>query len=76
MHTQVLDGPGDLFLGSNVATALALGPRRFRTVANALRFAMEHAAPVSLRGAMLRVGNLQFGPGEIRRLHSGLGAHA
>jgi hypothetical protein len=69
MTTKIFDAPGDLFLGSDNATARALGPRRFHTVAKAIRFAMEHAAPVSLRGAMLQVGRIQYGPRQIRALH-------
>ncbi|MDC9823307.1 hypothetical protein PRN20_06155 [Devosia sp. ZB163] len=64
--------PGKLFLGSDVDTALAQGPRTFRTAANAIRFAMEHAAPVSLRGAMLIVGKRSYGPDQIRSLHRAL----
>ena len=69
MTTHVLDAPGDLFLGSDAATARALGPRRFQTAAKAIRFAMEHAAPISMRGAMLQVGSIQYGPKQIRSLH-------
>ena len=35
---------------------------------------MEQAAPVSLRGAMLKVGARQFGPAEIQRLHRKMAA--
>jgi hypothetical protein len=69
MNTQILNAPGELFLGSDTATALAQGSRHFRSAAKAVRFAMEHAAPVSLRGAMLKIGGKDFGPAEIRRLH-------
>ncbi|ODT79590.1 MAG: hypothetical protein ABS76_18585 [Pelagibacterium sp. SCN 64-44] len=72
MNTHILDAPGELFLGSDVATALAQGPRRFRTAAKAVRFAMEHAAPVSLRGAMLKIEGQTLGPSQIRRLHKSL----
>lgn len=72
MKPYTLDAPGHLFLGSDVATAQAQGPRTFRTAANAIRFAMEQAAPVSLRGAMLVVGAHRYGPSQIRSLHSGL----
>lgn len=74
MNLNMMNAPGDLFLGSNLATAEALGPRRFSTVAKAVRFAMEHAAPVSLRGAMLRVGDRTLGPRQIRRMHRQLSA--
>jgi hypothetical protein len=42
----------ELYLGSDRTNAMAHGPRVFRTVASALRFAIEEAAPVSLRGAL------------------------
>lgn len=61
--------PGDLLLGSSVAAALEQGPRRFRTVARAVCFAMEQAAPVSLRGAQLVVADHAYGPDDIRALH-------
>jgi hypothetical protein len=70
MNTQILNAPGELFLGSDTATALAQGSRRFGSVAKAVRFAMEQAAPVSLRGAMLKVGNRTLSPREIRALHT------
>lgn len=66
---QILNAPGELFLGSDVATAFAQGPRQFRSAAKAVRFAVEQAAPVSLRGAMLRVGCRTLGPDQIKRLH-------
>jgi len=69
MNTQILSAPGELFLGSDVATALAQGARRFSSAAKAIRFAMEHAAPVSLRGARLRINGQTLGPDQIRTLH-------
>lgn len=45
----------ELYLGSDRHTALSQGPRTFRSVAKALRFAIEEVAPVSLRGARLHV---------------------
>lgn len=48
----------ELYLGSDHASALAEGAREFRTAANALRFALEEAAPISLRGARLVVDGL------------------
>lgn len=67
--TQILNNPAELFLGSDKATALSLGARRFGSASKAIRFAMEHAAPVSLHGAMLRVGDRTLGPRQIRYLH-------
>lgn len=74
MNTNLLNAPGDLFLGSDISTARALGPRHFASAAKAVRFAMEQAAPVSLRGARLHIGPQQLGPRQIRRLHARLQA--
>lgn len=74
MNIQMLNAPGQLFLGTDHATALAQGPRQFRTAANAIRFAIEHAAPVSLRGARLDIGTHRLGPRQIKRLHGRLTA--
>jgi len=60
----------ELFLGSDWDTATSLGSRGFRRAANALRFAFEHAAPVSLRGARLRVGERQFAGRALKRLYT------
>jgi hypothetical protein len=70
MNTELLNAPGHLFLGSNPETATALGARRFAHAAKAIRFAMEQAAPVSLRGARLLIGTQTLGPRQIRRLHA------
>lgn len=43
----------DLFLGSTTQNAVAAGSRHFNTAASAIRFAVEHAAPISMRGASL-----------------------
>jgi hypothetical protein len=59
----------ELYLGSDRATAFAQGPRSFRTAANAIRFAVEHAAPVSLRGATLVIGDESFSGDDLIRLH-------
>jgi hypothetical protein len=47
----------ELYLGSDTRVAQEQGPRSFPTVAHAIRFAVEQAAPVSLRGALLRTGS-------------------
>jgi len=72
--SRLLNAPGDLFLGSDPAWAIAQGPRRFHTAANAIRFAMEHAAPVSMRGAALHVLGEMLGPSQIRSLYRHLTA--
>lgn len=47
--------PAALYLGSDWHAAAAQGPRTFRTAAQALRFAIEEAAPVSLKGASIEL---------------------
>ena len=74
MNTEILNAPGDLFLGSDHSTARASGARHFSRAAKAVRFAMEQAAPVSLRGARLHVGGLTLGPRQIRKLHEQMAA--
>jgi hypothetical protein len=69
MNTHILNTPGELFLGSDAATALAQGARHFSSAAKAVRFAMEHAAPVSLHGALLKIDGRTLGPEQIRSLH-------
>ena len=60
----------ELFLGSDWDTATSLGSRAFRRAANALRFAFEEAAPISLRGARLTVGERQFAGQDLKRLYT------
>ena len=62
MTNQDYFSMAELYLGSTHERANALGPRSFRTAAAALRFAIEEAAPVSLRGARLHVGRRIFTP--------------
>ena len=50
----------ELYLGSDRQSARAHGPRTFASAAKALRFAIEEAAPVSLRGARLEIGRRSF----------------
>lgn len=65
-----LDQPAaQLYLGRDWATASALGPRAFSSARKALRFAFEHAAPVSLRGARLLVGDRSFAGAELSELN-------
>jgi|SRR5687767_13692130 hypothetical protein len=49
--------PAELYLGSDWHAAAEQGPRTFPSAAKALRFALEEAAPVSLKGASLQVGD-------------------
>ncbi|MDB5621537.1 MAG: hypothetical protein JWR39_100 [Devosia sp.] len=61
--------PAELYLGRDPQTAYAQGARRFRTAAQAIRFAVEEAAPVSLHGALLRVGSRAYREQELTRLY-------
>lgn len=61
--------PAELYLGSDWETASAQGPRSFRTAAHAIRFAVEHAAPVSLHGARLVTRAGIFTGADLKRLH-------
>ena len=55
--------------GSDINSALAQGPRSFRTAAKAISFAVEHAAPVSLRGAKLVIGGQHFTGSQLKAMH-------
>lgn len=59
----------ELYLGSDPKTAAAQGPRTFRTAAQAIRFAVEEAAPVSLHGARMVIGNSSYRGRDLIRLH-------
>lgn len=60
----------ELHLGSDWDIATLLGARAFRNAANALRFAFEEAAPISLRGARLRIGKRQFAGHALKALYT------
>jgi hypothetical protein len=62
-----------LYLGCDRQTAFAQGPRAFRHAAAALRFAFEEAAPVSLRGAALVVGDKTYSGAGLAALYHGAG---
>lgn len=59
----------ELYLGSDWHTAAAQGARSFATAAQAIRFALEEAAPVSLRGAKLLIGDASFERDELAELY-------
>ena len=59
----------ELYLGSDRHTAMAQGSRTFATAAQAIRFALEEAAPVSLHGVSLEVGGMSFGRDDIAALY-------
>ena len=59
----------ELYLGSDRHTAIAQGARGFASAAQAIRFAFEEAAPVSLHGAMLKVGDATFAGDDLAALY-------
>jgi len=59
----------ELYLGSDRTTAAAQGPRKFSSAAKALRFAIEEAPPVSLRGARLRISDRDFSRADMLALY-------
>ena len=59
----------ELYLGRDWDSATAQGPRTFRTAAQAIRFALEEAAPVSLHGARLHIGDEVFSGNELTWLY-------
>lgn len=63
------DQAAELYLGSTRRHALKEGGRRFTSAAKAIRFALEEAAPVSLRGASLRIGAREFSAPQFRALY-------
>ena len=60
----------ELYLGSDRQSAMAHGPRTFGSAAKALRFAIEEAAPVSLRGARLTIGDKSFARADMLALYN------
>jgi hypothetical protein len=60
----------ELYLGSDRQSATAHGPRAFGSAAKALRFAIEEAAPVSLRGARLSFGGKTFARADMLALYN------
>jgi len=70
MTNQDYLAAAELYLGSDRQSAAAHGPRAFRTAAKALRFAIEEAAPVSLRGARLRIGERVFARNDMLALYN------
>ena len=58
-----------LYLGSDWSSAKQEGAREFPTAAKAVRFAMEEAAPISLRGARMIIGERTFASNEIADIY-------
>jgi hypothetical protein len=69
MTNQDFLAAAELYLGSDRRSASAHGPRAFGSAAKALRFAIEEAAPVSLRGARLRIGQKIFARADMLALY-------
>ena len=69
MILQDYHARAELYLGSDRHTALAQGARTFATAAQAIRFAFEEAAPVSLHGAMLKTGDAIFAGDDLAALY-------
>jgi hypothetical protein len=69
MTNQDFLAAAELYLGSDRKSAVAHGPRAFSSAAKALRFAIEEAAPVSLRGARLRIGARVFARNDMLALY-------
>ena len=70
MTNQDFLAAAELYLGSDRSSAMAQGPRTFRSAAKALRFAIEEAAPVSLRGARLSIGEKTFARADMLALYN------
>lgn len=68
--TFYFDHAAELYLGSDRKSAAAQGPRAFGSAAKALRFAIEEAAPVSLRGARLKIGDRLFAKADMLALYN------
>jgi hypothetical protein len=69
MMTTDFHARAELYLGSDWATAAAQGSRTFATAAQAIRFAFEEAAPVSLRGVKLIIGDTAYGRDDLTTLY-------
>jgi len=64
-----MNARASLYLGSDWQNAKAQGPRAFPTAAQAIRFAMEEAAPVSLKGALLVIEGRSFSGADIAKAY-------
>jgi hypothetical protein len=70
MTNQDFMAAAELYLGSDRQNAMAQGPRAFGSAAKALRFAIEEAAPVSLRGARLTISGKTFARADMLALYN------
>lgn len=69
MTITSLYNPAELYLGSSIETARAHGPLKFKSAAKAIRFALEEAAPVSLRGAELKWNGRTLSGRDLKALY-------
>lgn len=63
----------ELYLGSSRDEALLQGGKKFHNASDAILFAMEEAAPVSLRGAILKVGEIEFTGSAVKKAYESEG---
>jgi hypothetical protein len=64
------DTPAELFMAKRKGGSRApLGYRRFKTAAEAIRFAVEELPAVRTLGAWLQVGDERFDSDDIQRLY-------
>lgn len=61
--------PAELFPGKNTKGLNQIGYRRFNSVADAVRFAVEDMPAIFLRGAVLQVNETRFNASQIRGLY-------
>ncbi|MCR6671997.1 hypothetical protein [Devosia ginsengisoli] len=60
----------ELFPGKNTKKSSQIGYRRFSSVAEAVRFAVEDMPAILLRGAFLQVDERRFDGSQIRSLYN------
>lgn len=61
--------PAELFPGKNTKGSSQIGYRRFGSVADAVRFAVEDMPAIFLRGAVMQVDETRFDASQIRSLY-------
>ena len=66
------DAPAELF-PAGMGKRSAVSYRRFDTLGEALRFAVEDMSPAQLPGAVIEADEVRYGPEEIRDLYTAAG---